>query len=71
MFKLPKKIFRIVTPPLIGLFFIYVSFYYTSEEERSEIYKSFKEAKFEYIFSADHDTAKFLLSEIQTSRGGK
>ena len=50
MFKLPKKIFRIVIPPLIGLFFIYVSFYYTSEEERSEIYKSLKEAKFEYIF---------------------
>ena len=50
MFKLPKKIFQTVLPPLAGLFFIYLSFYYTSVEERNEIYKSFKEAKIEYIF---------------------
>ena len=35
---------------MIGVFFIYLSFYYTNEEERNEIYKSFKEAKIEYIF---------------------
>ena len=50
MFELPKKIFQTVLPPLAGLFFIYLSFYYTSGEERNEIYKSFKEAKIEYIF---------------------
>ena len=49
MFKLPKKILQIVTPPLIGVFFIYLSFYYTNEEERNEIYKSLKEAKIKYI----------------------
>ena len=50
MFKLSKKILRIATPPLIGFFFIYLSFYYTNEEERNEIYKSLKDAKIKYIF---------------------
>ena len=50
MFKTSKKIFRIIIPPIIGLFFIYLSFYYTSEEDRNEIYKSLKDAKFEYVF---------------------
>ena len=50
MFKLPKKIFQKVIPPLIGLFFIYLSFYYTTEEEKYKIYTSFKEARIEYIF---------------------
>ena len=50
MFKMPKKIFRKVSPPLIGIFFIYLSFHYTGEEERNEIYKSLKDAKFEYVF---------------------
>ena len=49
MFKLFKKILQIVTPPLIGVFFIYLSFYYTNEEERNEIYKSLKDAKIKYI----------------------
>ena len=49
MFKLSKKILQIVTPPLIGVFFIYLSFYYTNEEERNEIYKSLKDAKIKYI----------------------
>ena len=49
MFKLSKKILQIVTPPLIGFFFIYLSFYYTNEEERNEIYKSLKDAKIKYI----------------------
>ena len=49
MFKLSKKTLQIVTPPLIGIFFIYLSFYYTNEEERSEIYKSLKNAKIKYI----------------------
>jgi len=49
MFKLSKKIFRIVTPPLAGVFFIYLSFYYTNEEERNEIYKSLKGANIKYI----------------------
>ena len=49
MFKLSKKILQIVTPPLIGVFFIYLSFYYTNEEERNEIYKSLKDAKIRYI----------------------
>ena len=49
MFKLSKKILHIVTPPLIGVFFIYLSFYYTNEEERNEIYKSLKDAKIKYI----------------------
>lgn len=50
MFKPSKKIFRIIIPPIIGLFFIYLSFYYTSEEDRNEIYKSLKDAKFEFVF---------------------
>ncbi|MBU87259.1 MAG: TIGR00374 family protein [Flavobacteriaceae bacterium] len=45
-----KKLFRKITPPLAGLFFIYLSFYYTSEGERNEIYRSLKDAKIEYIF---------------------
>jgi len=45
-----KKIFQIVIPPLIGVFFIYLSFYYTNEDERNEIYKSLKSAKVEYVF---------------------
>ena len=45
-----KKIFQKIAPPLTGLFFIYLSFYYTNQEERSEIYRSLKEAKIEYIF---------------------
>ena len=49
MVKLSKKILQIVTPPLIGFFFIYLSFYYTNEEERNEIYKSLKDAKIKYI----------------------
>ena len=48
--RLFKKTFRKIAPPLTGLFFIYLSFYYTNQEERSEIYKSLKEAKIEYIF---------------------
>ena len=47
--KLNKKNFQKLFPPLIGLFFIYISFVYTSEEERNEIYKSLKEAKIKYI----------------------
>ena len=50
MLKLPNKTFQTFIPPLIGLIFVYLSFYYTSEEERNEIYRSFKEAKIEYIF---------------------
>ena len=50
MFKLSKKILQIAAPPLIGFFFIYLSFYYTNEEERNEIYKSLKDAKIKYIF---------------------
>ena len=50
MFKLFKKTLQIATPPLIGVFFIYLSFYYTNAEERSEIYKSLKDAKIKYIF---------------------
>jgi len=49
MLKLSKKILQIVIPPLIGVFFIYLSFYYTNEEERNEIYKSLKDAKIKYI----------------------
>ena len=48
--KLFKNIFRKIAAPLIGLFFIYLSFYFTNQEERSEIYRSLKEAKIEYIF---------------------
>ena len=48
--RLFKNIFRKIAPPLTGLLFIYLSFYYTSQEERSEIYRSLKEAKTEYIF---------------------
>lgn len=47
--KLNKKNLQKLLPPLIGLFFIYISFVYTSEEERNEIYKSLKEAKIKYI----------------------
>ena len=47
--KLNKKNFQKLFPPLIGSFFIYISFVYTSEEERNEIYKSLKEAKIKYI----------------------
>ncbi len=49
MLKSSKKIFKTVIPPLVGVFFIYLSFYYTSEEDRNEIYKSLKQAKIEYI----------------------
>ncbi len=49
MLKSPKKIFKTVIPPLVGVFFIFLSFYYTSEEDRNEIYKSIKQAKIEYI----------------------
>ena len=45
-----KKIFQKIALPLVGLFFIYLSFYYTSEVERNEIYKSLENAKIEYIF---------------------
>ncbi len=45
-----KRIFYKTAPPLAGLFFIYLSFYYTSQAERNEIYRSLKEAKVEYIF---------------------
>ncbi len=48
--RLFRNIFRKIAPPLVGLFFIYLSFYYTNQEERSEIYRSLKEAKIEYIF---------------------
>ena len=50
MLKLHYKTFQTFIPPLIGLIFVYLSFYYTSEEERNEIYRSLKEAKIEYIF---------------------
>ncbi len=45
-----KKIFGKIALPLAGLFFIYLSFYFTSEVERNEIYRSLKNVKIKYIF---------------------
>jgi len=45
-----KKIFQKIALPATGLFFIYLSFYYTSEVERNEIYTSLKNAKIKYVF---------------------
>ena len=45
-----KKIFGKIALPLAGIFFIYLSFYLTSEVERNEIYRSLKNVKIKYIF---------------------
>ena len=50
MFKLSKKVFEKIVPPAVGLFFIYLSFHYTNEEERNVIFKSLKGADIKYVF---------------------
>ena len=47
-----KKKLKIVVPIILGIFFLYITYELTSQEEKDLILKYIKSAKIEYIIAA-------------------